>query len=114
MKDFIRRFEDLYKKLKRLGNDQVPPNFMKLDQFIMALHEDTKERIDDKGHDSFEREKELAISKWRKRMRNLGRDMGEYDSAIDGVTQYIHKAYEKTPDVAFLHESSTNEVVDLA
>ena len=39
----------MYKRLKRLGNDQVMPNFMKLDQFIMALHEDTKERVDDKG-----------------------------------------------------------------
>ena len=48
----------------------------------------------------------MVISKWRKRMRKLGKDMGEYDSAIEGVTPYIHKVYEKTLDVAFLQELS--------
>ena len=43
IRDFIRRFEDLYRRLERLGNNQVPPDFMKRDQFIVALHEDIKQ-----------------------------------------------------------------------
>ena len=43
IRDFITRFEDLYRTLERLGNNQVPPDFMKRDQFIVALHEDIKQ-----------------------------------------------------------------------
>ena len=46
-----------------MGNNQVPPDFMKCDQFIVALHEDTKEKVDDKEPESFERATEVAISK---------------------------------------------------
>ena len=39
IRDFIRRFENLHRRLERLGNDQVPPDFMKRDQLIGAcLH----------------------------------------------------------------------------
>ena len=114
IRDFIRRFEDLYRRLERLGNNQVPPDFMKRDQFIVALHEDIKEKVDDKEPESFERAKEVAISKWRKRMRKLGRDMREDDEAIEGVTPYAHKIHEKSPDVSSRRESSTNGAMDLA
>ena len=101
IRDFIRRFEDLYRRLERLGNNQVPPDFMKRDQFIVALHEDIKEKVDDKEPESFERAKEMEISKWRKRMRKLGRDMREDDEAIEGVTPYAHKIHEKSPEYVF-------------
>ena len=83
-----------------MGNNQVPPDFMKRDQFIVALHEDIKEKVDDKEPESFERAKEMAISKWRKRMRKLGRDMREDDEAIEGVRPYVHKIHEKSYDVS--------------
>ena len=62
---------------------------MKRDQFIVALHEDIKEKVDDKEPGSFERAKEVTISKWRKRMKKFGRDMREYDEAIEGVTPHV-------------------------
>ena len=71
--------------MERLGNDQVPPDFMKHDQFIVALHEDIKGKVYDKEPEYFERAKEVAINKWRKRMRKLGRDMREDDEVIEGV-----------------------------
>ena len=115
IRDFIRRFEDLYRRLERLGNNQEPPDFMKRDQFIVALHEDIKEKVDDKEPESFEREKEVAITKWRKRMSKLGRDMREDDEAIEGVTPYVHKIHEKSPYVvSSRRESSTNGAMDLA
>ena len=73
---------------------------MKRDQLIVALHEDTKQKVDDKEPESFERAKEVAISKWRKRMRKLGRDTREDDETIEGVIPYVHKIYEKSLDVS--------------
>ena len=87
---------------------------MKRDQVIMALHEDIKGKVDDKEPKLFEREKEVAISKWRKRTRKLGRDMREDAEAIKGVTPYAHKIHEKSPDVSSRRESSTNGAMDLA
>ena len=86
--------------MERLGNNQVPPDFMKHDQFIVALHEDIKGKVYDKEPEYFERAKEVAINKWRKRMRKLGRDMREDDEAIEGVSPYAHKIHEKSPDVS--------------
>ena len=87
---------------------------MKHDQFIVALHEDIKEKVDDKEPEYFERAKEVAISKWRKRMRKLGRDMKEDDGAIEGATSYVHKVHEKSHDVSSPRESSTSGAMDLA
>ena len=53
IRGFIRRFEDLYSILERLKNDLVSPDFMKCDQFIVALHEDIKEKVDDKCEVNF-------------------------------------------------------------
>ncbi len=114
IKDFIKRFEDMYKRLEKLGDDQVPPDFMKRDQFIMALHEDIKGKVDDEEPNSFERAKEVAIGKWRKRMRKLGRAMREDDDTIEGMIPYSHKMHEWNVGTTSRRESSTNGAIDLA
>ena len=42
----------------------------------------------------------MAISKWRKRMRKLGRDTREYDETIEGVITNVHKIYDKRLDLS--------------
>ncbi|MCO5562153.1 hypothetical protein L7F22_015779 [Adiantum nelumboides] len=97
---FVNRFESYWRNIiKKLGENQMPLDFLKIDRFVILVHHGIGEKVELKDPGIYDEAVRIAREQWRKKVRRHEMGNKEREGVIHQRDAYVpmHNVVEPLP-----------------